>query len=200
MTAEKRQNAAFLLVSIAFARKHLDPGAKLDDQLLVPNGLLRAQRIVGLYDFTAAAQQLAQAFASLNERVVRALAVEREGFQVEVNNQLKRSEGFVDKQALEVSRIRDEQLNIRKAEERIKDLESQLARTKKLYEERVAHVKDLGDRIAKARVQTQKDAEDLRAMQRQLFEAHKKLADAAEINLRLERQVRELSTSKRNEP
>src|SRR5262249_3494850 len=50
-TPEKRQNAAFLLVSLAYAHK---PGKKDDEQLLDPKGLERAQRISGLFDFTQA--------------------------------------------------------------------------------------------------------------------------------------------------
>jgi hypothetical protein len=200
MTHEKRQNAAFLLVSIAYARKHLDDKAKLEEQLLFPQGLVRAQRIVGLYDFAAACRQFTQALRRLEERVQTALVTEREGFSVEAGNQVKRGEGFADRQTTAVRRIQDVQLDIGRAEERKKTLEVQLAGAQKLLAEREAHTKDLAERINKARGDTRVLAGELRLLQRQKFEADKKLADAAEINLRLLRDIEELTSGKRKQP
>lgn len=195
-TVEKREAAAFLLTSIGYARKHLDPSAKFDEQLLYPRGLDRAQRICGVYSFTLAAEQLAEAFAKLQDRVQRALTVDREGYEISVNNQLKRSEGFIDQHADAVRRIQDLRLVIRKAEHQLEDLKDQAGKAKKLYEERLAHLKDVQDRILKARASTATLAGELDKLQKELFQAELKLAEAGNINARLERQIRQLSSGK----
>ncbi len=198
-TIEKRQNAAFILVSVAYARKHLDRNAKLEDQLLAPKGLERAQRISGLYDFTQACQAYDDAVRKLETRVLDAIALEREGFQLEANKE-KRSAGFADKHVALINQIRQVQLRIRQAEERVKDLEQQRDRAAKLVEERTKLRTDVQTRIVEERAKTAKAAEELRELQKQLFDAQRVLADAVETNVQLARQIRQLSGVKEAQP
>jgi len=194
-TIEKRQNAAFLLVSIGYLRNPMSvaPKTPFEERLLIPNGDKRAQRIAGLYDFTAACANYIEALETLQDRVQTALLVDREGFSIKVDNQDRQSDGFVDRRADAIQNIRDVQLNIRRAQERFADLTQQKDKANKLYKDRLAHVKDVQARIQKARTQTAKDAEALRKLQDELFEAQKVLADADALNQRLLREIQLLN-------
>jgi hypothetical protein len=198
-TIEKRQNAAFLLVSLAYARNHL-PGKKDDDQLLDPKGLERAQRISGLFDFTQACVNYNTAVGKLEQRVIDAIALDREGFYVQAGAEAKRSDGFADRHAAAIQQIRLVQLQIRQAQERVKDLQEQIDRAKKLVEDRTAQKTETEDRINQERKITAKRAEELRVLQQQLYRALAELADAADINARLEADIRRRSGVKGSEP
>jgi hypothetical protein len=195
-TIEKRQNAAFLLVSLAYANKHL-PGKKDDEQLLDPKNLERAQRISGLFDFTQACVNYNEAVQKLEQRVIDAIALDREGFFVQAG---ARSDSFADRHAAAVQQIRLVQLQIRQAQERVKDLQDQIDRAKKLVEDRTAQKTETEDRINQERKITAKRAEELRVLQQQLYRALAELADAADINARLEADIRRLSGVKGSEP
>lgn len=195
-TPEKRQNAAFLLVSLAYANKHL-PGKKDDEQLLDPKGLERAQRISGLFDFTQACVNYNEAVQKLEQRVIDAIALDREGFFVQAG---ARSDSFADRHAAAIQQIRLVQLQIRQAQERVKDLQGQIDRAKKLVEDRTAQKTETEDRINQERKITAKRAEELRVLQQQLYRALAELADAADINARLEADIRRLSGVKGSEP
>jgi hypothetical protein len=195
-TPEKRQNAAFLLVSLAYAHKHL-PGKKDDEQLLDPKGRERAQRISGLFDFTQACVNYNDAVQKLEQRVIDAIALDRDGFFVQAG---ARSDSFADRHAAAIQQIRLVQLQIRQAEERVKDLQGQIDRAKKLVEDRTAQKAETEERINQERKITAKRAEELRVLQQQLYRALAQLADAADINARLEADIRKLSGVKGREP
>jgi hypothetical protein len=196
-TVEKRQNAAFLLVSIAYARNPMsvNPKTPFEEQLLIPGAVKRAERVAGLYNFTTACSNYIAALEKLQDRVQTALLADREGFTVKVDNLDRQTDGFVDRYADAIQNIRDVQLNTRRAEERRKDLTQQKDKANKLYVERLAHVKDVEASIQKARAITAKDAEGLRKLQDELFEAQKVLADAAAINEQLLREIQMLNAS-----
>jgi hypothetical protein len=189
-TIEKRQNAAFLLVSIACARKHLDNKGGFEADLLYPKGLERAQRISGLFDFTQACINYNDAVQQLEARVVEAIALDREGFRIQKGADVKRSEGFADKHAELIFRIRQRQLEIRQAQERITDLQQQYDRMAALVKDRSKHTGEIVERIKEERIITTKVNEDLQRRQRELFRALEVLADVAERNEKLEREIR----------
>jgi hypothetical protein len=195
-TPEKRQNAAFLLVSLAYANKHL-PGKKDDEQLLDPKGLERAQRISGLFDFTQACVNYNEAVQKLEQRVIDAISLDREGFFVQAG---ARSDSFADRHAAAVQQIRLVQLQIRQAQERVKDLQDQIDRAKKLVEDRTAQKTETEDRINQERKITAKRAEELRVLQQQLYRALAELADADDINARLQSEIDRLSGVKGSKP
>ena len=199
-TIEKRQNAAFLMMSIAYARNHLPGKANLEEQLLYPKGLERAQRISGLVDFTQACVNYNEAARKLEKRVLDALALDREGFFIQAGAEFKRSDGFADKHAAALGQIRAVQLQIRQALERVKDLQEQNDRAKKLVEERTDQQVKLEKRVVEERAVTKKRAEELRVLQKQLYQALAELATAADTNAGLEREIRRLSGVKGSEP
>jgi hypothetical protein len=193
-TIEKRQNAAFLLLSLAYARNHLTPLAKEDSPFLYPNGIVRAVRISGLYDFTTAAKAYNDALRKWEERVVAAIALDRDGFHiVGKNNEIKRSESFAEQHAALQFRIRQVQTQIRAAQARIQDIDQQIDRAKKLVDVRTKDLAEVESRIKQERAITKKRIAELRQLQDQLFENQKILATAAEINARLEAEIRALS-------
>lgn len=197
---EKRQNAAFLLISLAYARKHLDSKAKLEGQLLYPKGLERAQRLSGLFDFATACRAYNDAVRKLDERVREAIALDRDGFHTQVNNEVRRSEGFADKYAALQVRIRETQLQIRQAEKKLEDLRQQRDRAAKLVEERDKQKTEVQSRIVQERAVTAKRVAELRQLQQELHRALVELADAAETNARLEQRLRQLSGAKGAQP
>ncbi len=199
-TIEKRQNAAFLLVSLAYARNHLTPLAKEESPFLYPNGLDRAQRISGLYDFTEAASAYDKALRKWEERVIAAIALDRDGFQIQVNNDLKRSASFAEKHAALQFRIRQVQQEIREADGRITDLQEQIDRATKLVAVRTKDLAALEARIKQERAITKMQIAELRQLQRELFDNQKILADAAEINARLLARINKLSGVKGTKP
>lgn len=200
-TIDKRQNAAFLLVDLAYARNHLTPLGKDESPLLYPNGLARAQRISGLYDFTAAAKAYNTALRQWEERVLAAIALDRDGFYILTkNNEIKRSDSFADKHAALQFRIRQVQSLIRQAEARIQDIDQQIARAKQLVDVRTKDLAEVENRIKQERAVTKKNIAELRQLQDQLFENQKILATAEEINSRLLEQIRTKSGVKGTEP
>jgi hypothetical protein len=200
-TIEKRQNAAFLLVSVAYARNPMpEPKASFEEKLLIQNARKRAERIAGLYDYTAACANYIDALETLQDRVQTALLVDRDGFSIKIKGQDRQSQGFVDRHADAIQDIQDIKLNIRRATERLGDLTKQRDDANKLYKERLAHVKNVEARIVKARSQTAQDAQKLRKLQDELFEAQKVLADAAAINQQLLEQIDMLTRTPEQAP
>ena len=194
-TIEKRQNAAFLLVAVAYARNHLSPLAKEESPFLYPNGLDRAQRISGLYNFTAGAKAFDDALRKWEERVIAAIALDRDGFLHKdlKTKEDKRSESFADKHLALQFRIRQVQSQIREAEARIKDIDQQIDRAKTLVNLRTKDLAEIENRIKQEREISKTKVKELRQLQEQLFENQKILATAAEINARLEARIRALS-------
>lgn len=200
-TIEKRQNAAFLLVSVAYARNHLTPLDKEENPQLYPNGLKRAQLISGLYDFTAAAKAYNDALRKWEERVLAAIALDRDGFYIQTkNNEIRRSDSFAEKHAALQFRIRQVQSQIRQAEERVKDIDQQIERAKKLVEVRTKDLAIVENRIKQERAITKKRIEELRQLQEQLFDNQKILSTAAEINAELAERLNKLSGVKGAQP
>jgi hypothetical protein len=200
-TIEKRQNAAFLLVSVAYARKHLAANPKDEEELLLygPRGLVRAARLSGLYDFTSACLAYNDAVKKLHERALAQLALDREGFDLVKDGQVRRSEGYAEKHASLQFQIRAVQLQIRQAKERIADLEQQNKRGAELVKDREALKADIEKRTLEERAKTAKLAAELRVLQNEMHEANLKLADAAENNAKLEERLRRLSGAKGTE-
>jgi hypothetical protein len=200
-TIEKRQNAAFLLVSVAYARKHLAANPKDEEELLLygPRGLVRAARLSGLYDFTSACLAYNDAVKKLHERALAQLALDREGFDLAKDGQVRRSEGYAEKHASLQFQIRAVQLQIRQANERIADLEQQNKRGAELVKDREALKADIEKRTFEERAKTAKLAAELRVLQNEMHEANLKLADAAENNAKLEERLRRLSGAKGTE-
>jgi hypothetical protein len=197
---EKRQTIGFLLLAIANLHKS-DPAKPGQFVLLYPEqgpagtpNLMRAQMVLGLYEFAAAAQNLPLAWYALEERLVRSIQVDREGFYIAKEKDgkqvLPRNQAFIDKHADEISAIQEVMLEIKKAQERLKDLQEQNRSVKKIFEDRDEHLKAMTKRLVEARQQTARQVAELREKQKELFDAQAVLRDAEERNAGLERDIR----------
>ena len=200
-TMEKRQTIGFLLVALAHVQK---PDPNQPDKLvpLYPDGtagaptLARAQTVLGLYEFAAAAQNLPLAWERLEERVLEAIHIDRQGFDITVKDkdgkdQIVRNQAFIDKHDAEIMRIKELIIEVKKADDRLKDLQDQNKNAKKIFEDRAQHLKEMTKKLIAARTETAKQVAELRELQRQLYQAQTELRDAAERNFRLEEQIRD---------
>ena len=115
LSTEKRATIGFLLLAVANVQQ---PDLKQPDRFipLYPEGsgqgapnLLRAQTVLGLYEFAASAKNLPVAWNILEDRIIQAIYVDREGFEdpssrtsckfKEFANKPTRNQAFVDKHA-----------------------------------------------------------------------------------------------------
>jgi hypothetical protein len=203
---EKRDTIGLLLLAIASAQK---PDAAKPGQFVplyadagpagTPN-LARAQIILGLFEFAAAAQNLPIAWRTLERRAIEAIHVDREGFSIifkDKSGQFKdddgkpaRSQAFIDKHEEIIKRIQDLILAIRAAEERLKDLQAQNKNAQMIVEDREKHFKAMTEKLIAARKETARMIGELRVLQKELYQAQVVLRDAEEQNARLVREIR----------
>ena len=190
-TADKRRHIAVLLFTLGQVRKPESP------EPLLPNQLERAQVVSGLHEFAAAASAYVQAERELEQRVLAALQADREGYEVMVKDKVDknaevpgRAAGFVRNHDAEVQRLRKIVSDIAQAQERLKTATAQRETYRKLYDERVTHMKDMTGKLLKARAQSKEAAVELQRVEAELVEALKVLADAAQKNVDLERAIR----------
>jgi hypothetical protein len=201
-SVEKRDAIGFLLVTIANLQKPdlAKPGTF---EPLYPDGpgpagtsnMLRAQTVLGLYEFATAAQNLPVTWRIMQQQLLKSIQIDRQGFDIVFNNKsgkfkelegkLTRNEAFIDKHAAEIRRIQNLTLEIKKADNRLKDLQDQNKSVQKIYGDRAEHLKDMTKKLIAARVETAKQVAELRELQAQLYQAQVELRDAADRNDRL---------------
>lgn len=182
---EKRQTLAFLEVALGQATQP-------DGKRLYPRGWDRGQAILGLYAFAQGVQHFSAAQRVLEKRLQDAIAVDREGYQVDVKGTTRTSQGFVDKQQIEIDRIRTVMVRIHEARGLLEDLKRQRVQARELYEKRVTQLQEALEKLTKARAETARLTAEIRTLQDQLFRAQVDLADAADRNFALERDIRRL--------
>ncbi len=185
---ERRQAIAFLLFTLGNLKK-LDGAAFYD--------LERCNAVVGHYEFNRAAQNLVAAYQKLEEKVLESIAIDRQGYEIFIKDKVPaRSQSFIDQHHAEIKRIKDLAADLKKAELRLEDLKEQKARADKLFEERKAHEDQVVKRLIAQRAETKKLADEVRQLQKELFEAQIILSEAFERNNRLEQRIREASAPK----
>ncbi|MBI3407484.1 MAG: hypothetical protein HY040_03900 [Planctomycetes bacterium] len=181
---EKRRAIAFFLTDLAYLRKP-------NGEPLYPNGLRRAQAIAGLYDVPAAIQNLTQTWNTLEQQVLHSIKTDREGMEAKLKDAKINIPGFVGKHQNEIDRLLDIKRSIQNAEERLARLTEQKNAAIALYKERKEHMDELGKAVSAARKETARQLSELRSLQKELFEAQRQLAEAAERNFQLEATIRE---------
>jgi hypothetical protein len=196
---EKRQTIGFLLLAIANLHQP-DPAKPGQFVLLYPDtgapagtpNLMRAQTVLGLYEFAASAHNLPLAWYALEQRVIQSIHTDREGFTIAKDKQGKpnRNQAFIDKHANEIKAIQEMVLEIKKANDRLTDLQDQSKRVKKIFEDREEHLQEMTKKLREARQETLRRVADVRELQKQLFAAQAVLRDAEERNASLERDIR----------
>lgn len=182
---EKRQTLAMLHAALGQL-------AAPDGKRLYPRGWDRGQAVLGLYAFAEGIQHFAAAQRVLEKRLQNAIAVDREGYLVNVKGTTKTSQGFVDKQRIEIDRIRTIMVRIHEAREVLEDMRRQRVQARELYEKRVGQLQAALDKLTRARAETARLTAEVRTLQTQLFQAQVDLADAADRNFALERDIRRL--------
>lgn len=182
-TIDKRNAIAFLVTTLAHAKTP-------DGKLLQPNGPQRAQVVLGLYEYAYAVQRLTATLVASFERVMEAIRADRDGSLVLNKGKMERNLAFVDRYRAEVSKIQDLVATIDKRQKRLDDLEGQKADHQKIVDDREKQVKEVTDKLLKARTETHRQMQELEKLQDQFYKATKNLIDAQEQNLRRERELR----------
>jgi hypothetical protein len=181
---EKRHQVAFLL--FALSQLHY-PG---DKTLVFPKGLERAEKVSGLFEFAIACQAYVQTVRVREDRAVEAIKNDREGHLANTKEGTPtRSAGFADRYGAEVLRLQQVVTDIDLVQKRLDDAQEQLKRFQKVLGDRQKHQQMIVDKLKDARLETAAKLKDVRELQRQLFEAHKTLADAADRNFKLEEDI-----------
>jgi hypothetical protein len=182
-TIEKRTAIAFLVTTIAHTQK--PDGKPLQDK-----GPERAQVVLGLHEYGFAVQRLTAAKIASFERVLDSIISDRDGATFLKNGKVERNPAFVDNYRTELRKIQDLVATIDKRQKRLDDLQGQIGEQKKIVDERDKQVKAVTDKLLKARAESFRQIQELKGLQKQFFDATKKLIDAQEQNLRREKELR----------
>jgi DNA repair exonuclease SbcCD ATPase subunit len=184
---EKRHAIGFLLFSVSRLKA---PGAKTP---LVDNSEERAQVVSGLYEFAQAAANYVRTQRVLYSRKLYAITTDRDGNLVydktDPNKVLTRTNSFMDEHATDIQRLKRLAAEIDVTNKRLKDLEDKRKRYQTQLEERTNLRDEVTARLVESRGETKKILDDIHRLEQDIFDAQKKLSNAAERNARLERQI-----------
>ncbi len=184
-SVEKRKCIAFIFFTVGQVQN------PITQKKLYDKGVERAQVICGIYEFTNASIDYVRTQRVLEERIAEAVKNDRQGWILTLPDKTRtRTPGFIDQYEREVDRLIKVVEQIDSAEKRLADAQGQLAKFRKVYDQRVQQHKDALERLVKARGTTEKYAKELRELQLQLHEALRELSDAAERNFEIEGEIR----------
>lgn len=183
-TVDRRHAIAYFLFTLTQVKKPLDsPPAPL-------YSLERAQAIIGLHQAALAAQNLARALTGVQERLLQSIIVDREGAVFRSKDGAPdRTSGFVDYYRDELQRLRTLVGLLKSRQNRLDDLQLRIKGHKENVDERAKQVKIVTKKIIEARTETARQLAELARMEEKFFQAKRQLADAQDVNLRLERQI-----------
>ena len=187
-SVEKRTKIGFILFTLG--QVHVP----LLDKKLYPKGIERAQMVCGMHEFTNASVAYVQALRTLDQRRADTIKAEREGFVFGKEKETSTS-GFITERDIHVQRLHRMVEHIDSAQKRLNELKTEHALVQKIYAQRQAQHKEVTDKLIKARQSSEKYAKELRAYQDRLHEALIELSDAADMNFRLEAEIRALELS-----
>jgi hypothetical protein len=179
---DKRHQIAFLMVTLARLKA---PDAT---EPLLPKHFERSQIVCGLFEFTQAAANYPRTLQVLRQRVLDAIAVDREGYIANAKDPITFG-GFIDQLAAEIERLRKVKVDIDWTQKRTKYLETQRDRYEKEYNDRLALVTELTKKLVEARGKTAEERVKVNQLQQELFDAQTYLSDAAARNAELLEQI-----------
>lgn len=182
-TVDRRHAIAYFLFTISQVKK---PNDSPPQPLYSPE---RAQAVIGLHQAALSAQALAGALTGVHERVLDAIKSDREGAVFQGKDGTDRTSGFVDRYQDEVQRLRTMVGLIGLRQNRLEDIKARIKGHEENVADRSKQVKDVTAKIIAARTETAKQIRELAAMEERFFKAKRQLADAQDVNLRLERQI-----------
>jgi hypothetical protein len=188
-SVDKRRDVAYLLFVLSQAKV---PGT---NEPLLPSELDRAQVVAGLYQFAQAAHDYVGTQRVLEGRVVAALQADREGYEAKIKDRDGkesdgRAGGFVQEHDAQVEKLKKIVKDIKHAEARLEDVKTQRDRYQKEHDVRLEHLKAATAKLTDARRLTAKELQNLRELERELYQAQVQLADAADRNRAIAAQIR----------
>jgi hypothetical protein len=185
---DKREDIAFLLYTISQVKKP-------DGQLLYPDGPERTRVVVGLNEYIHAADSYALALSKLRDLVIAENDAALSYVFTDNNNQ-KTLPSFVQGYPEAISKIQDLQAKIANREFRLKEYRELLKQHEKQLADRQAQYNAVVTELIEARKKTKASTDDLNRLQQEFFAAQRRLADAAENNSRLLREIQRLERQK----
>jgi hypothetical protein len=181
----KRQNIAYLLYAISQLRKPANPA-----EPIFAKGAERVQTVVGLFEYTVAADAVAQALEMATHRVLDAIAIDRDGYAIKPGAKLEEVHGFVGRHQALVQRIVHLLGEVKDQQARLIRLKADETRNQEQLDKRKQHYDDVVAKLLKNRQETALHVAEMRKLEQQLFQAQLDLADAARTNEQLERDIR----------
>ena len=164
---------------------------KPDGNLLYPQGPERAQVVCGLMEFARCSQIHVLALKSLEKNVVDLIKADRQGDPYFKDDKTEGgTTGFIHRYAELVTRLKATVQDLDQAQKGIKRLEDQGKLAKQIFEERQMQLDEAKRVLLVEREKTATILGKLKLMQGMLFQAQLSLADAADINFRLEAELR----------
>jgi hypothetical protein len=195
-SVEKRRVIAFLLMAISQVKTPTHDEKAVPSELLFSAGVARAQAVSGMNEFTGASINYVRALRVLEGRMTDAIVADRQGWVImHKGKDPTRTNGFIDAYEAEIDRVIKAKEQIDIAEKRLEYVKAQKVQAEKTYEQRAQQHRDILVKLVKARQDTEKYAKELRVLQEQLREALVDLSDAADINFRLEAEIRAIETA-----
>jgi hypothetical protein len=189
---DRREAVAFLLYTVSQVKKP-------DGQPLYPNGVRRAEIVVGLNEFAHAADSYAAAVRQIQERLTRANAVVLGGYVFSDAGKLEVLPEFAQKYPQEIKNVQDLRALVKDRETRLRELQAQLKQHQAQLADRQQHSDEVHKRLLAARAETAKLVAELQRLQQQFFEATSRLANAAEQNAQKEQEIRKLERQQRGQ-
>jgi hypothetical protein len=183
-SVDKRQDIAFLLFTVSQAKKP-------NGEPLYPQGKERTEVVVGLNEYTRAADSYSRALRAIEQRVTRANEEELNGIAFTHEGKLQFLPEFTTKYPEEIKNIRDVQAAIAGRQFRLKELQGQLEIQKKQLAARKEYYDAAKKQLDNARAKTAKKVAELEKLQREYFTAQRLLSEATERN---QQKVRQIST------
>lgn len=187
---EKRRHIGFILFTLA----HVN--IPVLDKKLYPKGIERAQTVSGIYEFNNASIAFVQTLLLRDRQRDARVKDDRDGIAFLTKDKTpSRTTSFIDQQPAQIDNMQRLVELVETAQKRLDEKKTERDKLKKIYDERLAQLKAVTERLLKARQLSNDLAKELREKQVELHEALLKLSDAADTNFRLEAEIRRLELS-----
>jgi hypothetical protein len=186
---DKREDIAFLLYTVSQVRKP-------DGQPLYPQGPQRTEVVVGLNEYTHAADRYAAALTDLREHIMQRNE-DALNYVFADGDKLKTLPAFAERYPDEIKAIQDLKAQIDNANFRLKEYQSQQEQHVKQLKDRQEHYDKIKIGLDNARAETARLTEDLHKLQQEYFEAQRRLSNAQEMSLRKREEIRKLEQQQR---
>jgi hypothetical protein len=177
---DKRRAIAVTLFAVAQAKK-------LDGTPLYSGE--RLQAVIGLYEFAAAAPSVTAALLGMQDRIVEAIKIDRDGSVFESKGKMERNAGFIRKYQQQVQSIQELVDSIKKHQDRLGVLQAQLKEHQVVVTDREEQKKEITKKLVGERAKTAELMLELTTLQKQVFQAKLDLITAHKKNLELERDI-----------